>query len=302
MARKEINVFSVSFLDLLSGALAAVIILFIIVPKMTSEQQSVLEQIEGLKTEVVELDSLLAQLHNSIPADEYTKLMDKLDSFQDLIDNLEQHVSSLQAETEKLKAENEELKELIKNCEDSQKTIEQLRSKIAELEKEVKEKSNDSKMANTVEKTLGVFAQFGILCRWTEANTDVDIGVQRFGSSPEQCWRMYPNKEWGILGEDVRERNVGEEERFELFYVPQIYEDDYTFWINIYEKSASFDANVMCVLIFHPGKPDEIRKEIGPIHLTNSSINCVVSFHLNKYGFNIINYREPQWGEGRVVK
>ena len=112
MARKEINVFSVSFLDLLSGALAAVIILFIIVPKMTSEQQSVLEQIEGLKTEVVELDSLLAQLHNSIPADEYTKLMDKLDSFQDLIDNLEQHVSSLQAETEKLKAENEELKEL----------------------------------------------------------------------------------------------------------------------------------------------------------------------------------------------
>ncbi len=35
MARKEINVFGTSFLDLLSGALAAVIILFVIVPKLS---------------------------------------------------------------------------------------------------------------------------------------------------------------------------------------------------------------------------------------------------------------------------
>ncbi|MCL2074293.1 MAG: hypothetical protein FWH18_10245 [Marinilabiliaceae bacterium] len=37
MQRKEINIFSISFLDLLSGALGAVLILFIIIPKMHSE-------------------------------------------------------------------------------------------------------------------------------------------------------------------------------------------------------------------------------------------------------------------------
>ena len=37
MSKKEINIFSISFLDLLSGALGAVIILYIIIPKSRSE-------------------------------------------------------------------------------------------------------------------------------------------------------------------------------------------------------------------------------------------------------------------------
>jgi len=37
-ARKEINIFSVSFLDLLSGALGAVLLLFVIIPKNASTE------------------------------------------------------------------------------------------------------------------------------------------------------------------------------------------------------------------------------------------------------------------------
>ena len=48
MQRKEINIFSISFLDLLSGALGAVLILFIIIPKMTFEQQDAISQLEEL--------------------------------------------------------------------------------------------------------------------------------------------------------------------------------------------------------------------------------------------------------------
>ena len=47
MARKEINIFGTSFLDLLSGALGAVIILFIIVPKMSVQQQEALQELTG---------------------------------------------------------------------------------------------------------------------------------------------------------------------------------------------------------------------------------------------------------------
>lgn len=43
MARREINIFVTSFLDLLSGALGAVIILFIIVPKIVPDVYTVYE-------------------------------------------------------------------------------------------------------------------------------------------------------------------------------------------------------------------------------------------------------------------
>ena len=50
MKRKEINIFSTSFLDLLSGALGAVLILFIIIPKLTTEQQSALDEQQQSQT------------------------------------------------------------------------------------------------------------------------------------------------------------------------------------------------------------------------------------------------------------
>ena len=68
MPRKEINTFSISFLDLIAGALGAVLILFIIVPKLTSEQQATLDKLEQfeqtqreLKEAQREIEKLRAQ-------------------------------------------------------------------------------------------------------------------------------------------------------------------------------------------------------------------------------------------------
>ena len=59
MARQEINIFGTSFLDLLSGALAAVIILFIIIPKMTKEDVELLEKVKEIQEITTSIDDAI---------------------------------------------------------------------------------------------------------------------------------------------------------------------------------------------------------------------------------------------------
>ena len=78
MARKEINIFGTSFLDLLCGALAAVIILFVIVPK---QSQSPPEQ---TVPEEEPCDQTIAQLQqqNDLQAQEIEQLQQKVRSLE----------------------------------------------------------------------------------------------------------------------------------------------------------------------------------------------------------------------------
>lgn len=304
MARKEINIFGTSFLDLLSGALAAVIILFIVVPKGVQEDPELVKQVQELKTVTNDVKEAIEKIKNSVPKEVFEKIRKEIEVANKKLTELNTKIEKLEEDIKKISSENTALKEKVKK---QQEEIEKLKQQIAELtealkaEKEKNEKANST--ANTVEKTLGVFAKFGVLCKWNETDTDVDMGVQKFGQPQEQCWRNYPSKKWGILGEDVRERvDEDTKERFELFYVPQIYPDEYTVWVNVYENSTSSNANVTCIFVFHPGKNDEIKKEIGPIAVSKGNNKLVASFRLSNSGFEFIGIREPIWGTGRVVK
>ena len=74
MARKEINVFSVSFLDLLSGALAAVIILFIVVPRIDIGEIKDLPELMKLKDHSINLETLLSRIRGSVPESDYAAM------------------------------------------------------------------------------------------------------------------------------------------------------------------------------------------------------------------------------------
>ena len=195
--------------------------------------------------------------------------------------------------------ENAELKQQL---EEKDLELERLRQLVSETAEQLEQAKERNSAANTVEKTLGVFAKFGVLCRWDEMDADVDIGVQKYGSSPDHCWRMYPSKPWGILGEDVRERDIDENERFELFYVPKIYPDIYTVYARVYEGSRGLSANLSTVLIFHPGKDDETRYEVPSVAVNKRKNTWFVTFRLTEYGFEILPLREPIWGDGKVIK
>ncbi len=299
MNRRDINIFGTSFLDLLSGALAAVIILFILVPKMTRENVDLLEKVKEIQVVAENVDDLLHKIRNSVPKELLETIQEEMDQLKSQVKQLQRKLTELENKIKTVAEERDRWENLAK---EQQEEMLRLKKRITELEIKVHEAKEKSKMANTVEKTLGVFARFGILCKWSETDADVDIGVQRFGSLPEHCWRMYPSKKWGILGEDVRERVDDEHERFELFYVPQIYADEYTFWVSVYTGSIGTVADVNCILIFHPGKPDEVRREIGPVHVTKERNVCIASFRLSETGFELIPLREPIWGSGKVIK
>lgn len=304
MARKEINIFGTSFLDLLSGALAAVIILLVVVPKGVQEDPELVKQVQELKTVANTVKEAMEKIKNSVPKEVFEKIKEEIEVANKKLSELHNKIEKLEEDIKKISSENTVLKEkVIQQQEEIEKLEQQIKDLTATLKTEKEKNENANSTANTVEKTLGVFAKFGILCKWNETNTDVDMGVQKFGQPQEQCWRNYPSKKWGILGEDVRERvEEDSKERFELFYVPQIYPDEYTVWVNVYESSVASHANVTCIFVFHPGKNDEIKKEIGPIAISKGNNKLVATFRLSNSGFEFVSLREPIWGTGRVIK
>lgn len=92
-SRREINVFNIAFLDLISGALGAVIILYVAVPKKESEMIPV----EEYKSVEKEKDDL---------ATEKTTLMTQAKK-------LEEEIKQLEAQNQKIEEELEKAKELM---------------------------------------------------------------------------------------------------------------------------------------------------------------------------------------------
>ena len=140
MQRKEINIFGTSFLDLLSGAFAAVIILFIIVPKMSSEQQDALEEMERLHLQVQDLGQMMEQLQNSVPQELFEQVQRQIEDLQNSLSELSEQIRQLQNELAATREENErmrnelaELDEVRQQCQELQQENERLRQQIAEL-------------------------------------------------------------------------------------------------------------------------------------------------------------------------
>ena len=106
MARKEINIFNVSFLDLLSGALGAVIILYIIVPKIDISIEEFEEQ-KKLSQEIKQLGKTLEQLKNAIP--------------KEVVDSLDAQMQRIIEAKEELEAKIEDLQHELKKCQESQR-------------------------------------------------------------------------------------------------------------------------------------------------------------------------------------
>lgn len=138
MAKREINVFNISFLDLLSGALGAVLILFIIVPKLTSDierQLQELEQIKELKIDVAKIENMMDKLRQSVPKQVLSKV-------EKQINNLDTQIKKLQKTTEDLALEVKNLQNKLAKCdeqrENAQKKIKELQQKIKDLENRMK--------------------------------------------------------------------------------------------------------------------------------------------------------------------
>lgn len=124
MAKKEVQVFSMSFLDLLSGALAAVIILFIIVPKMDSESQDALEALEGLGAEIDQLDEMINSIEHSVDEEIFQELQAQFEDLQEALEEAKERVEQLEQENEQLEAEIENLEQQLEEIQNYREWME----------------------------------------------------------------------------------------------------------------------------------------------------------------------------------
>lgn len=148
MARREISVFSVSFLDLLSGALAAVIILFIVVPRIDIGEIQDLPELKELKGSSINLETLLSRIRGSISETEYSAMEGETRKLQSAIVGVEAQMKELQG---RLKQANNTIDELndkidgqLKQIKGYETTIDRWNEANAVLEKRLDDQTKKS--------------------------------------------------------------------------------------------------------------------------------------------------------------
>lgn len=279
MARRETNIFGTSFLDLLSGALAAVIILFIIVPKMTAEQQNALEEIEQLNVQVEELGNLMERIQDSVPQEIYEQIRQQIEALQETVSELSEEVQNLQgqlaaarSENERLRAEVEQLRESQRHNQELRQENEQLRQRIEQLERQA-EQSNQNGQGISDGKVFGMNAQLGVVCIWPE-NVDVDLYVKDLNSGVI-CYFRKKNTPFGNLNEDITSRESEDDDRYELFYQSRVIPGRYQIYVNIYngDNWNGQSAHVDGYAVIFPGKANQVKIPFRPIVLTQKGQN-----------------------------
>ena len=266
MSRKEINIFGTSFLDLLSGALAAVIILFVIVPKMSSEQQDALDEIERLDIQVAELEDMMEQLRNSVPQDVYDRIQQQMEVLQSTVDELTADVENLQDRLAQAESENRTLREEVARLREESSNNRELAEENRRLQQRIQElqrvtaRSNNSNASGISDgKVFGVNAKLGVVCMWPEMNPDVDLYVKNV-STGVTCGYNNKDTDFGHLMEDVRSRTSSSDDRFELFYQSEIVHGTYEIFVNIYSGQSNWDgrpAHIDGYVVLNPGKHNQ---------------------------------------------
>ena len=278
VARKEINIFGTSFLDLLSGALAAVIILFIIVPKMTSEQQETLEEIERMNVQVEELNDLIGRLQDSVPHDVYEEIQRQMEELDNVITELTDQVRRMQERLATAESENYRLQEELEQRQEIQQQNELLQQRIRQLETRLQQQQQDGREGIAGGKVFGMDAELGVVCMWPE-NVDVDLYVKDILSG-EICFFNAKNRSFGSLMEDVTSRNSPEDDRYELFYQKKIVPGTYQIYVNIYNGQNSrwngTPAHVEGYVVMFPGRQNQIKIPYRQIVLTQAGQNAVI--------------------------
>jgi Skp family chaperone for outer membrane proteins len=256
MKRKEINIFGTSFLDLLSGALGAVLILFIIIPKMSSEQQSALEQIEQLDVQVTELEALLEQARNSIPAELFEQIEQQMEAMQNTIAELSQRVEELQQQLARTEAENQQLEQ---EMEQTQRQLQQTQQQLQQ------QQAQNRNIADG--KVFGMTAKLGVVCIWTE-NADVDLHVKNLETGVI-CNYNQRITNFGNLSEDILSRTSGDDDRYELFYQSEIKPGRYLVYVNLYGGESN-NATIDGYAIIFPGTQNQKKIDFRQIRLTST--------------------------------
>ncbi|MEL6142191.1 MAG: hypothetical protein AAFU67_11285 [Bacteroidota bacterium] len=270
MKRREINIFSIAFLDLLSGALAAVIILFVVVPKQDAEAEEAQATLEELNLEANQLGQMVADLENSVDSSvfkalnqQFSALTDALAATQSEVSRLEGERQAAQKKARTLASQNEKLE--TKNQQLAQQN-QSLAAANTQTQQENRQLRQDAAAAGA--QTFGVKAEVAIIFKWT-ANADVDIHLRDVNTG-DIC--NFDNKITGFarLLED-RRSSTGED--YEMIYQSSLVPGNYELYIHLYEvgNSSTSIVNTSGYILVYPYTDRSQRIPLGPVRLSRSS-------------------------------
>ena len=124
---KEIHLVNISFIDMLAGALGAVMILFIIVPKVSFSDLEKIKTLDSLAVNKANMDSMLVSLKSVVPANEYQDLINSSAALQASIEALKVDVNNVQSA---LARKSDQYNNVAKKYDAAMSTISGLKSQI----------------------------------------------------------------------------------------------------------------------------------------------------------------------------
>ena len=140
MAKKEINIFSISILDILSGALGAIIILYIILPRFNADTLEQVKELESLNATVVQVEQLeymIDQLKNSVEKELFEKIEAQIKELKETVESLKKEIKTLQSDLvkaeKKIKEQEDKIAKVEKEIDDAKKEITKLKKQNDEL-------------------------------------------------------------------------------------------------------------------------------------------------------------------------
>ncbi|GEM_PF-2301360 len=115
--KKEVTPFSIAFLDLLSSALAAVIILFVIVPKTDVQIDVFIDELDLFRGEMELLDSLFADVTEHLTPEELLAWSTLITKLKQSSVEMENQMDILSKRLEETKVSNESLEQRLEQAE-----------------------------------------------------------------------------------------------------------------------------------------------------------------------------------------
>lgn len=239
---------------MLSGALAAVIILFIVVPKMTVEEKAAVETMEELELEAEKLEEMVEQLENSVDSSVFQQILQQVAVMQNALAQSRAEVAEMSVQLERSQRQVENLEQDVERLESS---LEAYRRSAEEANQRAEEYS----------KLFGIEAALAIVFQWEE-NMDIDLFLYSY-EYDDWCSYHADDQPFASLLKDIQEAT---DESYEMIYQKEIVPGKYDLYINIYDnKTAGTIANPSGYIIMFPGTDEEARLDLGQLRLTYQS-------------------------------
>ena len=229
MAKKQINVFGASFLDLLSGALGAVIILYVIVPKMEIPIEEFEEQ-QRLAEEIAALGISIDEISEMIPQSDYEQMVEQLSAIEEANSRLQGEVRRLETRLEQFETSPDQedlIAELESQISELEEKVENVRSELSECE------AGRADCESDLEKIEGDARFLVVVMSWSTANHDVDLHVV----DPDGNEFMYSSRSFeGVEGELTVDNTCGP--GYEVWNIAAPQEGDYEIYTNLFSREG----------------------------------------------------------------